>query len=228
MRFGFFDLLDWDYHAQTPLDGSQSAACHLAAALVAQGHDVSMLTWTSKPAVGDAAGGSHRSRSVRRHPLRQRLASKRRDRSPAARRAVSPLRIARWRARMGSVSQSDLAAAMKGVSVLAYPNTFAETSCISVMEAMAAGAHVVTSDLGALPETTAGFARFIGGDPMSPRYAEQFVDATVAAIDESDESKLRAQIDYINQQCVWSRRAVEWARWLHELCDSHHRRHITR
>ena len=32
---------------------------------------------------------------------------------------------------VGSVSQVELAAALKGAMVLAYPNTFAETSCIS-------------------------------------------------------------------------------------------------
>jgi glycosyltransferase involved in cell wall biosynthesis len=53
----------------------------------------------------------------------------------------------------GAVSQKVLREAAQRARVLAYPCCFPETSCIVAMEAMAAGAVVVGTELGALPET---------------------------------------------------------------------------
>jgi glycosyltransferase involved in cell wall biosynthesis len=124
---------------------------------------------------------------------------------------------------VGSVPQPRLAQELFNATLLAYPNHFAETSCISVMEAMAAGCQIVTSELGALPETTAGFGTLIPMCQDWQVYGEQFIGRTIqilqqhrqtaSAIDE----RLREQVAYINTQCTWQRRAQQWEAWLRNL-----------
>lgn len=119
----------------------------------------------------------------------------------------------------GSIGQEQLARELLGTSVLAYPNTFAETSCIAVMEALAAGLLVVSSDLGALPETCQGFARLI--PPIAPSrsrqaYARDFTEAVDGVLSEiqSDPVNFAArqaqQAAAIAGACNWDVRAAEW------------------
>ena len=53
----------------------------------------------------------------------------------------------------GSVGQAELREEIKQARVLAYPCIVPETSCITAMEAMAGGAAVAATAIGALPET---------------------------------------------------------------------------
>lgn len=121
---------------------------------------------------------------------------------------------------VGSIPQPELAKELRCVSLLAYPNHFAETSCIAVMEALASGCRVVTSRLGALPETTAGFGELIEGTTDSKTYRRQFAEAVVLTLRQlqgnadSADTLLRRQVQHISQQCTWKNRASEWRRWL--------------
>jgi len=127
----------------------------------------------------------------------------------------------------GSVDQPQLAQALRGATILAYPNTFAETGCIAAMEALAAGLLVVSSDLAALPETCEGWGRLI--PPIEAgRTPEQFAIEFVRAIDdalhewETDPTRFLhdrfRQSQAINASCNWDVRAAEWQnaaeRWL--------------
>jgi glycosyltransferase involved in cell wall biosynthesis len=137
----------------------------------------------------------------------------------------------------GSLPQPLLAAALAKSNVLSYPNKWAETSCISLMEALAAGLLVVTSDLGALPETSQGFARLVPFDKVAPagdqpfRYSLQELDrrgfvanyrgALSQAIQSYDlgawTNRLYEQVCVINRTCTWQVRALEWTQFLERV-----------
>lgn len=116
---------------------------------------------------------------------------------------------------IGSVSQTKLAKELVKTSVLAYPNIFPETSCIAVMEAMAAGCFIVTSRLGALPETTAGFGKLIDIDGDWQRYGNFFIREILNFLYEPKD--LSSQVAYTNKYYTWKVRAKEWEKWIKTL-----------
>lgn len=77
----------------------------------------------------------------------------------------------------GNVQQKQLAREFMKSSILAYPNSFEETSCITAMEAQAAGCAVVSSERGALPETVGDAGILIPGDPQTEEYQTKFLEA---------------------------------------------------
>ncbi|WP_188263197.1 tetratricopeptide repeat protein [Azospirillum tabaci] len=127
---------------------------------------------------------------------------------------------------VGAVSQGALAEALRDATSLAYPNRFAETSCIAVMEALAAGCLVVSSALGALPETTAGFARLIPVPPDPADHAVRFAETASAALVQWHDDRatigprLREQVDHVTTAMTWAGRAGDWLAWLDDLRDA--------
>lgn len=116
----------------------------------------------------------------------------------------------------GSIPQSQLYQELKHCHILAYPNIYSETSCIAVMEAMAAGCHVITTELAALPETCAGFATLVP-DPLYQReLGLLFFEALCQLIARFYQDPL-AMAEHSLQQSqfalthyAWSKRAQEW------------------
>jgi len=81
----------------------------------------------------------------------------------------------------GSVCQKDLYEYLKQSKVMLYPNHFLETGAMSVLEAIACGNWIVTTDLGALNEQVKdninGYT--IRGDSRSIDYQKQFIEKSV-------------------------------------------------
>lgn len=87
---------------------------------------------------------------------------------------------------LGALTKNELARAQRFCDLLVYPTEFEEVSCISVMEAAAAGLPVLTSTVGALYETLAeGGAEFI---PLLNDQANEaaFVERITALAEDAD------------------------------------------
>lgn len=77
----------------------------------------------------------------------------------------------------GNLLQRQLAREFMKSSILFYPNTFVETSCITAMEAQAGGCVVLASDKGALPETVGDSGVLIPGEPGTESFSNRFCEA---------------------------------------------------
>lgn len=134
----------------------------------------------------------------------------------------------------GSVPQNIVFNNLRDSMILFYPNTYPETCCTSILEAMAHGCNVITSELGALPETSNGFASLfnpvidvldydysgekavsqpISIDKISKTYIKNIVDKTVYILNNyystENQKLLNNQYNYIKNKCVWKHKKSE-------------------
>jgi len=117
----------------------------------------------------------------------------------------------------GSVSQPELAKHLRDVSFLVYPSIFTECHSIAILEAMAAGLKVVTTDA-ASPQT-----EFIDSMSLAGATVDEY-----AALLRKNINRFRAhpeawaeqmwkQVQYINAEFTWAKRACEWDNYLRSL-----------
>ena len=121
----------------------------------------------------------------------------------------------------GSVPNEELRNELPTFDILAYPNTFEETSCISVIEALSAGLRVVCPNLGALPETTEGWARMYPYLANKKLHALKFADILeeeIQKIKNGDlDSHLEQQVQTYAPRWSWDQRIKEWTNYLDTL-----------
>ena len=123
------------------------------------------------------------------------------------------------------IGQLQLARELASVAALAYPCTVPETFCLAAAEAMAVGALLVTTPLGAPAELFAKFANMVELVPgMTYRMLSESFARLVITLLESDMrdpkaaiARRNAQIEFVRTNFAWPKIAPQWIAWLENL-----------
>lgn len=115
---------------------------------------------------------------------------------------------------MGYAPNEEIHKAVQQAHIFSYPSIFEETACLAMIEAGAAGCQLVTTNLGALYETGAEYARMIPIQADEKTLAAKYAAVLNDAIDNywsiSNQDMLKEQSEYYNKFYSWERRAKEW------------------
>lgn len=104
------------------------------------------------------------------------------------------------------ICQRDLLKFLSTCSIMLYPNHYVEASCMAVIESLACGVPVITSNLGALPELIqSGYnGELIDGHSRHPDYQKEFIN-NIKINNNNIKNAIESVKDY-----TWSNRAKEW------------------
>ena len=102
--------------------------------------------------------------------------------------------------------------------IFAYPNIWEETSCISAIEAMAAGLHMITTNYGALYETCSEWPVYVQYSDNYKRLAEAFayaIDSLTSFLhEEGCQNHLQSQANFYKKFYNWQGRKEDWTNFL--------------
>lgn len=123
----------------------------------------------------------------------------------------------------GFKSNSEVKEALRDAHIFAYPSTWVETSCISLIEAMSAGCLCVHPNLGALYETAADWTMMYDWNDDISQHANHFYQVLAGSIellrDNSQDitPKLKGQKSYVDVFYNWEARVGKWKALLDSL-----------
>jgi len=118
----------------------------------------------------------------------------------------------------GYLYHDELVGKLKEYHVSVHPSTFEETFCISAMEALAAGCMLITTDLGAIPETCAEFPVYIpystNKTHLAAQTAESIKQAKEILSKQNISQSLKFQQQYYKYYYDWKVIGSFWDRFL--------------
>jgi len=107
---------------------------------------------------------------------------------------------------------------MPNYDMFVYPSIFEETSCVSALEALASGVHVITNNFGALYETCAEWPVYVN---YSTNYEQMAIDTAAAintAADYLHEDFIQEHLDeqqkFYKRFYNWKKKGQEWTMFL--------------
>ena len=107
---------------------------------------------------------------------------------------------------------------MPNYDMFVYPSIFEETSCVSALEALASGVHVITNNFGALYETCSEWPVYIS---YSTNYEQMAQDTAVAIKTAANylhedfiQDHLEDQQKFYKKFYHWNKRKYEWTTFL--------------
>lgn len=118
------------------------------------------------------------------------------------------------------VNQEELSNEFLTAGAWIHPTWFTETSCITAMEAQAAGLRMVTSNIGALQETAGSRAILLDGEWTSPEYQKIFIDHVVSALTKEDESDRIILQQYAKDNFSLDTLATDWEKMFYQLLEN--------
>lgn len=127
------------------------------------------------------------------------------------------------------IPHCELVKYLQDATIFCYPNTWEETSCVSLIEALRCGCYPVISDLGALPETSLDLGTIV---PMTGTYTSEGAIPDQAFIDKfaAKTANILNNLDQIDgiriakkaeQYYDWSDIAKEWQKLINLLIGKH-------
>ena len=118
---------------------------------------------------------------------------------------------------LGFLDNKKIIEILKKTHIYSFPSIWPETSCISAIEAMAAGCEVVTTNLGALYETCSPFGTFVSFDSNFDNLEKKYEEALLNSINnfwsKENQEKLKLQSEIINITYSWDIRSQEWKKF---------------
>jgi glycosyltransferase involved in cell wall biosynthesis len=107
---------------------------------------------------------------------------------------------------------------MPNYDMFVYPSIFEETSCVSALEALASGVHVITNNFGALYETCAEWPVYISYSTNYEQMAQDTAVAIKTAANYLHEDFIQDHLDdqqkFYKKFYHWNKKKFEWTTFL--------------